>query len=163
MTSEGTAGAALATCVDVGVFEGALTWGEQYAVEARDADKGQTRVRGDDGRTRWFPDHCFDLSGRPVLRRVRTYLDDPIEDAQDFPLDVVLEFADGQRRWCSFATPQMIASFGGTRFGDERLLSFGCPQLIVVTAITEAIIEKSLDYIESHGQLFDSSRAAGAD
>src|SRR5689334_16196084 len=57
-----------ATCVSVGVYAGALTFGNEYAILTHDADKGQVEVRGDNGRKRWFPSYCFDLTGQPVVK-----------------------------------------------------------------------------------------------
>ena len=93
----------VATCVNVGVYTHALTYGDEYAILAHDTDKDQVQVRGDNGKPRWYPSYCFDMSGQQVLRRVRTIVDNPPDGLHS--VDVVLELSDGQRRWCYFITP----------------------------------------------------------
>jgi hypothetical protein len=61
----------IATCVSVGVYAHALTC-DEYAVLARDTDKDQVKVRGDNGKRRWYPDYCFDMNGPQVARLART-------------------------------------------------------------------------------------------
>jgi hypothetical protein len=145
----------IATCVRVGVYAHALTYGDQYAVLDHDTDKSQVQVRGDNGKKRWFPTYCFDTSGRQVVRLARTTIADPL----DFhSVDVVLEFSDDQRRLCYFTTPEKLSQLGGlAQFGGERLLSFGSAHMIVVSAITREMIEQSLAYIESQGELLNCS------
>jgi hypothetical protein len=148
----------IATCINVGVFEQALTYGDQYAILARDTEKRQVKVRGDNGRTRWYPDYCFDVSGQPVVRVVRTAIADPIDDPVTCTVDVVLEFSDGQRRLCDFTTPEALSQRGGVaQFGGVRLLSYS-PHMIVVSAITPEMIAQSVAYIESHGDIFNCSK-----
>jgi hypothetical protein len=147
----------VATCNNVGVFEDALTYGDQYAILARDTDKKQVKVRGDNGRTRWYPNYCFDMSGQPVVRVVRSTIDDRIDGPVTWTVDVVLEFSDGQRRLCHFTTPETLSrGSGDAQFGGERLLSY-VPHMIVVSAITREVIEQSLAFIESHGRILDCS------
>jgi hypothetical protein len=144
-----------ATCVCVGVYAHALTYGDEYAVLAHDTDKRQVKVRGDNGKTSWFPTYCFDMSGQQVIRLVRTTIEDPLDS---HAVDVVLEFSDGQRRHCYFITPQWLAQLNGAaQFDGERLLSYS-PHMIVVSAITRGMIEQSLAYIESQGELLDCSK-----
>ena len=147
---------AIATCVRVGVYADALTYGAEYAVLDHDIDKGQVQVRGDNGKKRWFPTYCFDMTGQPVVRLVRTTIDDPLDGPS---VDVVLEFSDGHQRWCFFTTPEVLSQRGGDAQVDgERLLHFGSRHMVVVSSITRAMIEQSLAYIESQGELLDCSR-----
>jgi len=144
-----------ATCVCVGVYAQALTFGNEYAILSHDPGKGQVEVRGDNGRKRWFPSYCFDLTGQPVVKLVRMTTEDPLDGS--ISPEVVLEFSDGQRRWCYFTTPELLAQFGGdAQFDGERLLSYS-PHMIVLSGITRGMIEHSLAYIESQGQLLDCS------
>jgi hypothetical protein len=147
----------IATCVNVGVYAHSLTYGNQYAVLAHNTDKNEVKVRGDNGKTRWYPDYCFDKTGQQVIRLVRTTIDDPLDRAPT-SVEVQLEFSDGQQRWCYFITPEMLAQLGGVeQFGAERLLSYHVPHMIVVSAITRVEIEQSLAFIESHGELLHCS------
>jgi hypothetical protein len=153
------AGSQRITCVGVGVYDDALTYGNEYAVLAHDTDKQQVRVRGDNGRARWFPTYCFDMTGGPAVRLVQMTIDDELDRPT---VDVVLEFSDGQRRWCYFITPERLSQLScATQADGERLLSYRSPHMIVVSAITRAIIEQSLAYIEGQGRLLDCSLPIG--
>jgi hypothetical protein len=146
----------IATCVNVGVYAHALTYGDEYAILAGDTDRDQVKVRGDNGKPRWYPNYCFDMSGQQVVRLVRTTIDEPRDGLHS--VGAVLEFSDGQRRWCYFITPEMLSQLGGAvQFSSERLLSFHSPHMIVVSAITLETIEESLAFIESHGEILDCS------
>ena len=80
-------------------------------------------------------------------------------DSPDHSPEVVLELSDGQYRWCIFVTPEMLSTFGGQRrFGDERLVLFGVPHMIVVSAITPETVARSLAHIESQGEIVDCTR-----
>ena len=48
-----------ATCIHVGVYAHALTYGDRYAIVAHDTDRTQVKVRGDNGKTRWYPEYCL--------------------------------------------------------------------------------------------------------
>ena len=150
----------MATCASVGVYADALTYGNEYEILARDVDKHHVKVRADNGRARWYPEYCFDMSGQQMAMLVRATVDDLDDLVEDFltGVDVVLEFSDGQRRWCFFITPELLSRLGGAeQVGDERLLSYNVPHMIVVSAITREIIDRSLAFIESQGELLDSS------
>lgn len=147
----------VATCACVGVYAHALTYGSAYPILAHDVDKRQVKVRGDNAKARWYPDHCFDLSGQRVVKLVHMTIDGPVDDGCN-TVDVVLEFSDGQRRWCYFVTPECLSHLGGAaQVGDERLLSYRSPHMIVVSAINGEIIDQSLTYIESQGELLAAS------
>jgi hypothetical protein len=143
----------IATCVHVGVYEHALSYGDQYAILEHDTEKHQVQVRGDNGKKRWFPTYCFDMTGAPAVRLVRMTIDDPLDRPS---VDVVLEFSDGQQRWCYFITPETLSRCSGyAQVDGERLLSFGSRHEIVVSSITRGLIEQSLSYMESQGKLLD--------
>ena len=146
----------MATCVTVSVYADALTYGGSYEILEVDADRKQVRVLGDNGRIRWYPMFCFDLTGAKVPKLVETRIEDPTDGS--VAAEVELYFSDGQRRWCYFTTPAMLSERGGcTTIGAERLLSFSARHMIVVTSINREVIEQSLDYIESQGELFNGS------
>jgi hypothetical protein len=150
----------IATCIHVGVYASALTYGDRYRILASDSDKGHVRVRGDNGKVRWYPDYCFDMTGQPVAMLVQIDTDHPLNTPTvDVDVDVELTFSDGQQRWCTFTTPQVLSHLGGLQqFDGERLLSYDAPHLIVVTTISRAVIEQSLAFIQSQGKLTDSSK-----
>ncbi len=69
------------TCVSVGSYADALTRGKQYEPIAHDTAKNQIRVRGNNGRTRWFNADCFDLTGNVAPTLTHWKFDDPVWDA----------------------------------------------------------------------------------
>lgn len=145
-----------ATCVRVSVYAEALTYGQTYEILAWDEGKNQVKVQGDNGRARWYPCGCFDMTGKEVSKCVQIHLDD-----HDFTaiVEVSLQFSDGQLRWCFFTTPEMLSQLGGEQtFGMERLLSYGAAHMIVVSAISQEIIEQAINYIESQGELLTSTK-----
>lgn len=148
-----------ATCVTVGVYAEALTYGKTYEILASDEDKNQVKVQGDNGRTRWYPCGCFDMTGRQVPRLLHIRLNDLTQTPFTSSVEVDLEFSNGQRRWCYFITPEMLSHLGGNKLADtERLLSYATPHMVVVSAISLEVIEQALNYIESQGQLLDSTK-----
>ncbi|MBI5336303.1 MAG: hypothetical protein HZB45_01305 [Mycolicibacterium rufum] len=154
-------GQLIATCTGVGVYGHALTFGNHYVVLSQDTGKQQIRVLGDHGKKRWFPTYYFDLSGRPVVKLVSQRIDDPLGDPL-LSVDVVLEFSDGQWRWCTFVTPEILSGVGGhAECPDGRLLMYDAPHMIVVSAITRDTIENSIAYIESQGRLLECSVRCG--
>lgn len=146
-------------CINEGVYSGALTRGTHYSALAEDADKRQVKVRGDNGRVRWFPGYCFDLEGREPPTMVSMTLRDDPEDTETSAVEVDIELSSGERRWCWFATPTGIAEDVQTRLEGGDLLQYGAPHVIVVSALSKAVIEQALDYIERQNTLLDCTRS----
>jgi hypothetical protein len=144
-----------ATCIDEATYSGSLTRGRSYPVLARDQDKRQVRVRADSGRVRWFPEDCFDLLGREVLTLVRVT---PEEDVSGDSVEVEVELSDGQRRWCWFVTPEGLSRLCQLQLGPERLIMYAAPHMVVVSAITEAVINQALRHIDAQNELLDCTR-----
>lgn len=148
-----------ATCVTVGVYTDALTYGKTYVILAWDEDKNQAKVHGDNGCSRWYPGYCFDMTGREVPKLLRIQQRDPSEDPQTCAVEVELELSNGQRRWCFFVTPDILSQLSGEiTVGAERLLSYNAPHMIVVSAINYELIEQTLLYIQSQGELLDCTK-----
>ena len=150
-------------CIDEGVYSEALTRGTHYSALAEDAEKRQVKLRGDNGRARWFPTYCFDLEGREPVTMVGMTLGDDPEDPETRSVEVDIELSTGERRWCWFTTPKGLAEFLQARFESGDLLMYGSPHLIVVSALSEAMIEQALDYIERQNRLLDCTRSIGSD
>jgi hypothetical protein len=51
----------------------ALTFARLYTILEHDQAKHQVRVRGDNNRTRWFPEGCFDLAGDALCLKPYTF------------------------------------------------------------------------------------------
>ncbi|MGU3501520.1 hypothetical protein [Mycobacterium sp. C31M] len=64
--AEASPAGSIVTCVSVGAYEGGLSRGSGYTILGHDVVKRQVRVRGDGGRTRWFPIYCFDVIARAL-------------------------------------------------------------------------------------------------
>lgn len=151
---------AMATCIGVATYGEALTYGKAYRVLQHDVAKHDVEVRGDDDRVRWFPESCFDLTGQPAVTLVDTWSEDEIDapEGATHGVEVVFEFSDGQRRWCWFTTPGQLAELEQERFGDERLVMFGVPHMIVVSAITQDVIDRTIAHLEQQGRLVSCTR-----
>jgi hypothetical protein len=148
------------TCTGVAGYGHALTYGNRYAVLERDEAKRQVRLRGDNGKRRWYPCGCFDMAGGEVPRIVGIDVRDSIEDPLADWIEVEIDLSVGPRRWCYFTTPESIARLTGeVALGPERLVCHNTSNLIVVTRITHDVIEAALKYIESQGDILACTRA----
>lgn len=145
-----------ATCVNEASYSGALTRGKRYAVLASDESRQQIRVKGDNGRVRWFPSSLFDVAGADVAVLTHITIKDSVEAALTVEVDV--ELSDGQRRWCFFTTPNALQRLSQTKLGTETLFMYGAPHMIVVSAINEDVIAQALKYIDSHNELLECTR-----
>ena len=146
------------TCITEGVYSDSLVYGNKYEILACNEEKRQVKVRGKDGKPRWYSCDCFDMTGAeaPKLTRILKY--DALEKPVDW-IEVDMELSNGQRRWCYFITPEMLAQQAGELiYGAERLLSYNVPHMIVVNALSKEGIELVLQYIQSQGALLDCTK-----
>jgi hypothetical protein len=168
----------VATCIDQASYSSALTRGKQYTVLAYDAAKQQFRVQGDNGRRRWFPALCFDLTGQPCPIMQSFSIDDPIHDPQHDCIEVTVRLSDGQVRWCFFVTPRWLVTaltqgpppkqvekhglqlteltYLDTTLEAEDGTQFGLinvPHMIVISDLSEATLARALGYIDSQNDL----------
>lgn len=142
-------------CISESVYRGALTRGKHYSVLAADPDARQFRVRGDNGRARWFPAYCFDRGDRPVPVLAGFQLDDSIEPGEDLLIEVTVQLSSGERRWCVFATPAALASCGDWIEGTEISFHYHNRHIIVAGRLSEERIERVLRYIDAQGELIE--------
>jgi hypothetical protein len=140
-------------CVRESVYRYALTRGQRYTVFAADDAKRQVRVKGNNGRTRWFPIYCFDQSTRSVPTLATFHLDDPISADDDLSIEVTVELSDGERRWCTFVTPDALASRGDWIDGTQIPFHYGNRHIVVARELSEDLIGRMLRYIDSQGEL----------
>ena len=160
--SEPSAQPLTVTCTNESIFGRALSYGRSYVVLGRNETKSHIRVRGDNSRTRWYPEHCFDMAGGavPLIDDFRVWGD----SADSFCLvQVEVRLTDGSRRLCVFATPEMLAQRIGCDVGHGRLLLYGTTPMVIVTAITREIVGESLTYIQGQGDLMMCSLPWDAD
>ncbi len=142
------------TCTSVSIYQEALTRGQQYEVLDEDTTKQQVKIRGDNGRVRWFPMTCFDLEGRPVAVMVRWQFDNPIENEFDDWVEVSFDLSDGTRRWCSFVTPDRLKRLLDQQHAEPGYWS---THMILVRSLTPEVIERMLRVLDQKGKLLDAS------
>ncbi len=142
-------------CVRVSVYRNALTRGKRYTVLDSDDAKRQVRVKGDNGRTRWFPAYCFNQSDRPVPTLTGYRLDDPITLAQEHPIEVTVELSNGDQRWCIFATPSVLANCGDWINGTQVPFHYGNRHVIIAGELSEDLIGRMLQHIDNQGCLVE--------
>lgn len=142
-------------CVSESVYRDALTRGKQYTVLAIDDEKRQVRIKGDNGRTRWFSAYCFDQSHRSVPTLATFHLDDPISPHEDRTIEVTVELTNGERRWCFFATPPALASCGHWIEGTQVPFHYDNRHIIIARELSEDLIGRMLRYIDSQGALVE--------
>ena len=78
-------------------------------------------------------------------------------DTTGVEVEVILK--NGKRRWCYFMTPEILKEVGDWVPGTEVRVHYGVPHMIVVSELTESIVEKVLNQIEADGQLELCTRA----
>jgi hypothetical protein len=150
----------IVTCRAVGAYARALTRGKTYPVGGRSTVKEQVRIRGDNGRSRWFPTSLFE-PGEVSLPCLSAFeIADDLADTGDLPVDVVVTLTTGEKRWCIFATPDALAKCGDILDGTRVRYHYG-PHLIVATALTHEFIGKILTEIDSQDELLTCTQAMG--
>jgi hypothetical protein len=153
-----------ATCITESVYHDALTYGRKYAILGIKDDPHHPiiKVQGDNGRVRWFPASCFDLTGVDVPRLEAITICDDLAIAASAAIEVEISLSDGQRRWCFFATPEALMQFGDWIDGTTIRVHYGAPHLIIVDQLDETIIDQALRHIEGQGELLACTRAIEA-
>lgn len=142
------------TCTSIGMYRGALTRGRKYAIWAEDPRKRQVKIRGDNGRTRWFPMGCFDLEGGEVPVLVKWQFDEEVQDEMSDWVDVSFELSDGDRRWCSLVTPHRLIEYFEQPDAGSGL---HCANLIVVPVLTIDRVDRVLHDLDDQGELIEAS------
>lgn len=151
---------AAATCVAIGPYADALTYGARYNVLAA-TDKGgrpQLKIRDDRGRVRWYPRGCFDLTGAPAPQIATVRLSDTLEQAAHSGIEVEILLSTGEWRWCVFTSPEALPHFGDLIPGTATRLH-ATPHLIVLTELTAERIHQALQFLLEQGRLLDHTRA----
>jgi hypothetical protein len=80
-------------------------------------------------------------------------IDDPIAHPLSACVEVTVDFGDGRKRWCFFATPQVLAVCGDWVEGTQVRLHLGVPHLIIVSELSEGIIDDVLRQLYAGGDL----------
>jgi hypothetical protein len=72
-------------------------------------------------------------------------IDDQIKDPEKATAEVTVDFGNGNKRWCFFITPQQLAPNGSFVEGTKVRMHLGVTHMIVVSELTETIIENVLN------------------
>jgi len=147
----------IATCVCVSVYEDALTRGLKYKVLEIDEEKQQVKIKGDNGRTRWFPINCFDLTGADVPEIESIWI-----EAEEWPpdewnpltddTDVTVKLTDGTCWVASFFTYQRIRTIvEESKMSGEFLHGkyFWISDMILVDEVSRERIEEVVKHLLS--------------
>lgn len=144
----------IVVCLDGGLYPGVLTEGKEYRVISWAEPKTRIQLRDDGGAVQWVPRCFFDVSrtSAPVLIKAtpRDELEDDV-DPSSFAVDI--ELSDGTSGWCFFTTPAALSELVETTVGDGDLHMYGEPNMIVVSDITQEIIDDTLAYLNTNGLL----------
>jgi hypothetical protein len=79
-------------------------------------------------------------------------VDDPITDPLTCSVEVTVE-VEGQKRWLFFVTPQLLASVGDFVEGTQVRLHLGERHMIVVSELSESVIDKVLSSLYDAGEM----------
>lgn len=162
------------TCTSVGCYGDALTRGQQYELLAYDERKQQVKVRGDNGRARWFGARQFDLSGGVVPILVDWRFDDLVHDDLNNLdetkncVDVTVRLNDGQARWLIFVTPDYIKWLleersDPARWGGAYEPAVWGKHVVVIRDLATETVGWMLSYLDQQGELIPHSLPVGGE
>ena len=80
-------------------------------------------------------------------------IDDRITEPLTACVEVTVDLGDGHKRWCFFATPQMLAACGDWVEGTRVRLHPGVPHTIIVSQLSEGNIGRVLKQLYADGDL----------
>lgn len=165
-----------ATCVSESTYAEALTRGKKYEVLSE--KERSIRIRGDNGRTRWFPKYCFDFTGKNVPVLESFTIDDPINDPTCDCVAVTVRLSTRRCRWCWFVTSAwLVAYLAGTlkpkaidydgwtldqitvmgptitTKSGSRFDAVYVSHMIVVAELSSEVIEATLRHLDSQDEL----------
>ena len=112
-------------------------------------------MKGDNGRTRWFPAYCFGQSDRSVPTLATFHVDDPITLQEELPIEVTVKLSDGEQRWCIFATPSALVRCGDWIEGTQVRFYYGNRHIILAEELSEDLIGRMLHCIDSQGAMVE--------
>jgi hypothetical protein len=79
-------------------------------------------------------------------------INDPITDPLTSSVEVTIDFR-GHKRWLFFATPQLLATAGDWIEGTQVRLHLGERHMVMVSELSEAVVEKVLHQLHVTGEL----------
>jgi hypothetical protein len=81
------------------------------------------------------------------------YTIDPIDEPLTGAVEVTVDFGSSGKRWCFFATPEVLASVGDWVDGTRVRVHLGVSHMIVVSELNEGIVDRVLRQLYAEGQL----------
>ena len=96
---------------------------------------------------------------RPLIASYR--IDDRLDRPREGAVEVVLELADGRRRWCFFLTPERMSLAGDWVEGTQVRMHLGVNHMIVVTELSRDIIDRVLRELEAKNLLLEHTQPNG--
>ncbi len=84
---------------------------------------------------------------------VRYTIDDDVRTADEGAIEVTVELEAGEKRWCFFFTPEALAAVGDWVEGTQVRVHLGVPHMIVVSELSEGIIDRVLRTLDARGEL----------
>lgn len=143
-----------AICIQEGEFSQTLTRGRRYPIIAVYDEKERVYIQADNGKKAWFPFTCFkmDDEASPTFEQitVERLVSGPIEHS----MRATLRMPSGERRWCWFATPRILAKSSEFIEGTYIWLHYDNANLILLSALSEESARQAIDHIHQNGDLF---------
>ncbi len=144
-------------CTNPSMYWDALTRGQRYPVLAWDEAKQQVKIQGDNGRVRWYPALCFDVSEENArsLRAYTLWIEREAaapgsENPATTNTDALLTFADGTRWWATFFTYANITALSEKNRQTGENLSgkyFWAPHMILIDDVSRPQIEEVVAHL----------------
>jgi hypothetical protein len=90
---------------------------------------------------------------------IKSYkIEDDLALADNLGIEVTVTLTDGQFGWCFFMTPRALANCGDLVEGTQVRVHPGVPHMIVVSELSQDIIERVLRQLEAGGELVEHIR-----
>ena len=80
-------------------------------------------------------------------------IEDPIELHVTMAIEVAIVTTEGEKRWCFFFTPEGMSACGDWIEGTKIRFHYGASHMILVSEISESIIEAALRDIDRQGKI----------
>lgn len=87
------------------------------------------------------------------MSTVKIEIEGRLANAKSCSVEVMVELADGRRRWCYFMLPETLATVGDWVPDTEVRFHYDSPNMIVVSEISEEIVRRVIDDLAQRGLL----------
>jgi hypothetical protein len=144
-------------CRVAGVYSEALTRGTSYQVVDYNDDKKMVRIKGDNGRLRWFYLSHFNLNGEDVVDLVSWKFDDEVTSIPDETnwIEISMQMSDSSERWCILYTPERLRNL--LQLSDIDPPGLHIKHMIVVRSYKVEDIQSVLDHLNQDDELIGAT------